>query len=125
MGIIDTHSDYSLYDIVNGDLGFADLGNGYPEPEGSIDFYGIHVFPANDSGEYILQYDGHVGEIDTIDADDYDDVLELVSDLLSHVFELDELTKAELVEYAGEIMTHDEERAEEEPDLYQHVPEGF
>jgi len=125
MGIIDTHSDYSLYDIVNGDLGFDDMGRGFQEPEGSIDFYGVHVIPANDKGEYMLQYDGHVGKIDTIQADDYDDVLELVKDLLGYVYEIDELTTPELVEYAGKIMTHDEERAEEEPDLYQHVPEEF
>jgi len=124
MGIIDSHSEYSLYDIVNDNLGFADLGRGFPEPEGSIDFYGIHVFPANDSGEYVLQYDGHVGEIDIIDSDDYDDVLELVDELLMIVGEIDNLTTPELVEYAGKIMTHDKERAEEEPDLYEYVPDN-
>jgi len=124
MGIIDPHSEYSLYDIVNNDLGFADLGNGYEEPEGSVDFYGIHIFPANDNGEYNLQYDGHVGLIDTIDASDYDDVLELVDELISHVLEIQVRNRKEIVDYAGKIMTNDKEKAEAEPGIYQHVPEG-
>jgi len=125
MGIIDTHSDYSLYDIINGDLGFADLGNGYPEPEGTVSIGGLHIFPANDSGNYSMQLDGHVGLVDTVDADDYGDVLELVDDILTHLSEINHRAGDDeaLVQYAGKVMTSNETRAEEQPEIYEYVPE--
>jgi len=127
MGIIDTHSEYSLYDVFDGSLGMSDQGRGFTEPEGSIDFYGFHILPANDNGTYIVQYDGHVGQIDRIEADDYDDVLELVDALMRHVFRAHNYDyrddKEELVEWAGKIMVDEgDERAEERPDLYVEVP---
>jgi hypothetical protein len=121
MGIIDPHSEHSLYDILDGSLG---LSNG--QPEGSVDFYGFHVTPRNDDGEYMVMYDGHVGTIDEFSSEDYDDVLELVDDLMSHVFQSHEYDyqddKEALVEWAGKITTSDEERAEEQPGLYMYVP---
>jgi len=127
MGFIDSHSDYSLYDVVDGSLGMEEQGRGFEEPAGSIDFYGFHILPANDDGTYIVQYDGHVGQIDRIDAADFDDVLELVDHLMSFVFRAHEYDyqgdKEELVEWAGKIMVDEgDDRAEERPDLYLEVP---
>jgi hypothetical protein len=120
MGYIDSHSDHSLYDVFDGSLGF-DGGR----PEGSIDFYGFHLMPSG-TGTYNVQYDGHAGRIDTVDPDDYDDILELVDDLMTHVFEAHHFDyqddKEALVEWAGKIMTDDKERAEQNPELYIHVP---
>jgi len=128
MGIIDTHSKHSLYDVVNGDLGVAEQGRGFKEPEGSVDFYGFHIMPQNDDGEYIVQYDGHIGSIDRIDCNDFDDVLGLVDHLMTHVFEAHhhdyQDDKEGLVEWAGKIMTSDPKRAEEEPELYTHIPDN-
>lgn len=123
MGIIDSFSDHSLYDVLDGSLGFDDRGR----PAGSIDFYGFHIMPQNDEGEYVVQYDGHMGRIDRIDANDYDDVLELVDDLMTHVFEAHHYDyqddKEELVEWAGRIMTDDAQKAEENPGLYVYIPD--
>jgi hypothetical protein len=120
MGHIDSHSDHSLYDVLDGSLGFD---NG--RPEGSIDFYGFHLIPTG-TGTYVVQYDGHVGRVGTIDPDEYDEILELVDDLMEYVFKQHHFNyqddKEELVEWAGEIMTDDKERAEQEPGLYIHVP---
>ena len=128
MGIIDPWSDHSLYDVLNGDLGMSDQGRGYAEPEGAIDFYGFHLLPQNDDGKYVVQYDGHAGRVDMIDAEDFDDVLELVDHLMDHVFEAHHYDyqddKEELVKWAGKIMVDEgDERAEENPDLYLEVPE--
>jgi hypothetical protein len=122
MGIIDPHSEYTLYDIVDGSLGFEDN-----RPEGRIDFYGFHLSPTHDNGTYIVQYDGHAGEVGRVDSDDYGDVLELVDDLMDYVFEAHHYDyqddKEELVEWAGKIMTDDPERERENPDLYLHIPD--
>jgi len=123
MGIIDTHSEHSLYDILDGSLGFED-----GRPEGTVEFYGFHIMPvAGDGGRYNVQYDGHVGIVDTIDSEDYDDVLELVDDLQTHVFHAQQFDYADdkegLTEWAGRIMTSDEEKADENPDVYVCVPE--
>lgn len=123
MGIIDTHSEHSLYDILNGSLGF-DEGR----PEGTVEFYGFHITPAaGDGGRYNVQYDGHAGTVDTIESEDYDDILELVDDLQTHVFHAQQFDyaddKEELVEWAGPILTSDAEKAEENPDEYIHVPD--
>lgn len=127
MGIIDTHSEHSLYDILDGSLGMSDQGRGYAEPEGGVDFYGFHIMPANDDGSYVVQYDGHAGQVDRFDAEEFDDVLELVDHLMTFVFEAHHYDyqddKAELVEWAGKIMTSDKDRADAEPDLYIHIPD--
>lgn len=121
MGIIDSHSEYSLYDIVDGTLGFEDH-----QPAGSVEFYGFHILPVSQNkNEYIVQYDGHIGTIDTIRSEEYDDVLELVDDLMTHVFEAHhhdyQGTKKEFVEWAGKIMTDNKQKAEENPELYIHT----
>jgi len=118
MGIIDPHSEHSLYDILDGSLAFENN-----RPEGSVDFYGFHIMPTTPGGgTYNVQYDGHVGTVGTINSEDYDDVLELVDDLMTHVFRSHEYDyqddKEALVEWAGKIMTSDKDRAEENPDLY-------
>jgi len=121
MGIIDTHSEYGLYDVVDGTLGIDDA----QQPEGAIDYYGLHIYPINDNGVYKANYDGHLGEIDRIDSDDYDDVLELVRVLADHFAAIQRRTDdlEALVDYAGKIMTSDEDRAEEQPEIYEYVPE--
>jgi len=124
MGITDTHSEYSLYDVVDNSLGFED-----GRPAGSIDFYGFHVMPSGpDSDRYVVQYDGHAGAVDHIHADEYGDVLELVDDLMTHVFEAHHYDytddKEDLVEWAGKIMTDDADKAEAKPDLYIHIPDN-
>jgi hypothetical protein len=127
MGYIDSHSEHSLYDVLDGSLGMSDQGRGYKEPEGAIDFYGFHVFPSNDDGRYTVQYDGHAGSVGTLTADDYDDVLELVDELMSYVFRMQRLRssdgKEEIVKWAGKIMVDEgDDRAQERPDLYLEVP---
>jgi len=124
MGIIDSFSEYSLYDVLNNDIGFED-----GRPAGSVDFAGFHIMPNSPSSDrHTVQYDGHAGEVATIESSDYDDVLELVDDLLTYVFEiqhyLESDDKHELVDYAGKIMTDDAEKAEENPELYIHIPDN-
>jgi len=128
MGIIDSHSEYSLYDVLDGTLTLEEQGRGYKEPNGSVDFYGFHIFPVNSEGRFNVQYDGHAGVVGTFNADDYDDVLELVDDLMDYVFEAHHYDyqddKEELVAWAGKIMVDEgDDRAEERPDLYMEVPE--
>lgn len=123
MGIIDSHSEYSLYDVLNNDIGFE-----HGRPAGSVDFYGFHVMPVSpDSDRHVVQYDGHAGAVDHVHSSDYDDVLALVDDLMDHVFEAHHYDyqddKAALVDWAGKIMTSDAERADQNPDLYMHVPD--
>ena len=124
MGIIDPWSDHSLYDVLDGSLGFEDH-----QPADAIDFYGFHITPASpDGGSYIVSYDGHVGTVMEFESDDYDDVLELVDDLMDKVFEAHHYdyqddTEA-LVEWAGRIQTSDKQRAEENPDTHIYVPEN-
>ena len=123
MGIIDSHSDYSLYDIVNGDLGFADLGNGYEEPEGTVTVQGLHIFPANDKNRYNVQLDGHVGLVDTFESTEFDDVLELVDYLLTHLAEINhrEGDREALVDYAGKLLVTDKDKAADS-ELYEYAP---
>lgn len=102
---IDPHSEYSLYDLINNDV-----------PAGkSTEYEGFHLISTG--SRFMAQYDGHVGRIKTFDPDDYDDVLELVADLNRLVRRLNEYDYQDdrdgLVEWAGEIATSDEERAEE------------
>jgi len=86
-------------------------------------FYLIHQI--ND--RYIVQLDGHAGVIDTLDASDYDDELELVSDLNQHLWESMERhyhdDRDAIVNWAGRMITADEERAANNPDHFVHVPE--
>jgi len=126
MGIIDSHSDSSLYDVLNGDLELPD--DPVNEGSGAVEFYGFFIQPQSGSGgTYHVQYDGHAGSVGTIHSEDYDDVLELVDDLMSFVFRAQEYDyqddKESLVEWAGKIMTGDEQRAKEDPDLYLHIPD--
>jgi hypothetical protein len=119
-----TCGDGTLYDVVDGDLeppqveGPADDVTG-----GSVEYQGLHINAVSD-GSYVVQVDGHVGQVMRFEADDYDDVLELVDDL-NHIFlRLNEYRMQDdedaLVEWAGRKMTHDPERGEQEN--YIHVP---
>lgn len=115
---IDSFSEHSLYDILEKDLEA-------PEDNGT-EYYGFHIVPQR-GGRYIVQYDGHCGMVMQFENDDYDDVLELVADLNELVFEAHHYDyqddKEALVEWAGKIMTDDKEKAEANPELYQHIPQ--
>ena len=113
---IDTHSEYSLYDVLNNEI-----------PAGqSTEYMGFHIV-SQGTGTYHAQLDGHAGEVKTLNHEDYDDVLELVDDLNSLVVQHMEYDyqqdKDALVEWAGKIMTSNKERAEENPEQYIHLPE--
>lgn len=123
MGIIDPHSEYSLYDVIDGTLGFEDN-----QPAGSVDFYGFHIGPvAPDGSKYQVAYEGHAGTVLEFSPEDYDDVLELVDDLVhllieSHHYDYQD-DREGLVEWAGPFVTHDQERAQENPKEYVYVPD--
>lgn len=113
-GPIDPFSDYSLYDIVDDDIPAGD----------STEYMGFHLV-SNGAGKYVVQYDGHMGAVDHIESDDYDDVLELVDDLNGYVVRLHEFDyqkdKEELVAWAGPIMTTKPHKADGS-DLYAYAP---
>jgi hypothetical protein len=121
---IDPYSEYSLYDVVDGSMPMSTVENGEVIESPTIEYMGFHITPSS-SDTYIVQLDGHVGQVMQIDPVEYDDVLELVDDLNSLVvrsYELEyEDDKEALVEWAGPIMTHRTDRAEDS-DLYIHVP---
>ena len=114
---IDRHSEYSLYDILENDYD--------PMGDFHFEYYGFHIVPQG-NGQYHAQYDGHAGSVMSFHRNEYNDVLELVADLnrlLLRVHEYDyQDHKEELVEWAGKIMTCDEEKVEKEPELYLSVP---
>lgn len=127
MGIICKHSDYSLYDVLNGELTLPEDPMDPDAESTTYDFYGFHLVPTSrEGGSYIVQYDGHAGEVGRIESDDYSDVLELVDDLMEYVFRAQNYRyqddKEELVEWAGKIMTDKEKKVGERPDLYLKVP---
>jgi hypothetical protein len=129
MGIIDPHSEYGLYDILDGTLTLEDQGKGYKEPNGTVDFYGFHIFPSGED-TFTVQYDGHAGSVGSFHPDEFDDVLELVDHLMDYVFRAHnyEYTedKEELVEWAGKIMVDEGDgRAQERPDLYMETQSGI
>lgn len=130
MGIIDTYSDYSLYDVVEGEVPSGTMENGEFEPAGSVEYMGFHVTAISEN-EFAVIYDGRVGHVDVINADDFDDVLELVDHLNTLHLKMENLrengTTEELVEFAGHIATEDEELAEESEEhvhVPEHLPEG-
>jgi hypothetical protein len=120
-----TYGDATLYDVVNGDLEPPRVEG--PEDEvtgGSLEYQGLHINAVTD-GSYVVQVDGHVGQVMQFDADEYDDALELVDDLNRVVMEVHHYRaqddEDELVEWAGRKMTHDPERAEDD-DNWIHIP---
>lgn len=112
---IDTHSEHSLYDVLN---------NTIPAGE-STEYMSFHIV-SQGTGTYHAQLDGHAGQVESFTHEDYDDVLELVGDLNNLVtrrWEYDyQDDKQALVEWAGEIMTRDEEKAKDS-DIYIHIPD--
>lgn len=115
---IDPYSEYSLYDI---------LENNYhaQKDDFHFEYHGFHIVPQT-GGRYHVQYDGHAGSVMDFHRDDYDDVLELVADLndlLLESYHYDyQDDKEGLVEWAGKIMTDNEEKAAENPELYLKIP---
>lgn len=125
MGIIDPHSEYSLYDVIEGEMPEPQVEGGEVVESGSVEYMGFHIMCAGE-GRYQVQLDGHAGAVMRFSADEYDDVLELVDDLNSLVIRRDAMEyagdKEDLVEWAGPMMTSNEEKAEDS-DLYVHVPQ--
>ena len=122
-GPIDPYSPYSLQDFVISNPPEPDYENGDMP---TIEYEGFHIMHLGD-GDCQVQYDGHAGIVKRYNTDGYNDVLELVSDLNRLVSRRNEYDyqddKEGLVEWAGKIMTSDVERAEENPDLYIHIPD--
>jgi hypothetical protein len=121
-----TYGDGTLYDVVNGDLEPPTVRGPNDDVDGgSISYLGFHIMAQTDD-TYMVQLDGHVGRLMEFSPDEYDDVLELVDDLNDLQIRYQEYDYQEdkegLVDWAGKIMTHDEERAEADPDLYVHIP---
>jgi hypothetical protein len=114
-GPIDPFSPFDFYDVLRGDI---------PAGE-STEYLGFHL-PSQGNGVVHIQPDGYAGSLGRLDADDYDDVLEVVAELNSHHVEWSNLQShgdlEERVERAGKLMTSDPEKAEENPELYLHVP---
>lgn len=106
-------SEYDLHDVVANDV---PMGH-------SVEYMGFFVMSAGPE-TFIVQYEGHLGEIDQFRADEYDDVLDLVDVLNSHVVRLHSLRndRDALVEWAGPIVTEDEAKAEASDD-YVYVPD--
>ncbi len=95
------------------------------EPGFGVEYLGYHLV-SQGNGTYVVQMDGYAGEIERIDVDDYDNALEIVDDLNrvdtlreEHMYYGDD---EDLVDWAGPIMTSDEDLAEEEPERYIYVP---
>jgi hypothetical protein len=109
-GPIDPYSDYDLHDV---------LHNRMPEGE-TTEFYGFHL--TNDGGDgYRVRPEGHTGSLATLHASDYDDILELVADLISLWIDWDNYSLQTRVDAAGKVITQDEAKAERDPDLYNYA----
>ena len=112
---IDPFSEYSLHNVVSGDI----------PPGESTEYMGFHIV-SQGNGRFHAQLDGHAGSVKTLDSDDYDDVLGVVDDLNGLVIRHHEYDyqddKDELVEWAGRIMTRDAEKAAD--DNYLHIPDA-
>lgn len=115
-------SGRSLHDLVNGDV---------PEGPESLEYRGLFLHGADPEDEWAegniyVQADGHAGIVTWLSSDDYDDVLELVEALNSLLLEwenhIEHGSNEQLVEFAGKKITHDPQEAEENPELYCHVP---
>lgn len=120
---LDNEVGYSLYDVIAGRLDDPYHGEG---EQWTVDYHGL-VICNQGNGTYHVQLEGHAGHVMEFHPDDYEDVLELVSDLNEELIrrhDFDYLDDKEgLVEWAGKIMTSDEEKAEENPELYMKIPE--
>jgi len=107
--------EYTLHDVVADDV---PMGN-------SVEYMGFFLLSSG-NGTYIVQRDGHLGEIDRLTADDYHDVLDLVHHMNSHVVRFQEFDYQDdhegLIEWAGPRGTRDRERAENNDD-YVYVPD--
>ena len=120
-------TQHDLHDVVAGDVeGPQRTDDGWVS--GNAEYRGLHIVPQSGGGDtFIVQPDGHAGRVMSFESGEYDDVLDLVDDLNSIASEWNHLqrqgNKAELVEWAGKMMTSDAERAAENPDIYLEVPE--
>lgn len=104
MGEIDRFSEFTVQDILDGELDYTD----------AFEFYGFHIQKVSE-GRYGLQLDGHVGMIEEFEVADYDTTEGLIADWLDvynrYIHEIDKRDDDELVEFAGPIWTDDEQKA--------------
>lgn len=104
-----------LRKIIDGDLEALDV----------VEYEGFFLMNQG-TGRYDVQLDGHAGSVYHFNEDEFEDPLELVdelNDLWWMAFELEMSDdRQELIDWAGRIMTENEERAEEEPETYVYIP---
>jgi hypothetical protein len=112
------YGEVGLRDVLNNDLD--------PQETRAAEFRGFFIQPQG-GGTYHVQYDGHIGSVLKFHRDEYDDVLELVDDLVDCLIRLNDFEyradKEGLVEWAGKIATEDAAKVEENPELYLQIPE--
>lgn len=130
-GPIDPWSPNSLSDIVNGDVAEPDEEEGVPiyDDEHTFEYYGFFIHHQG-GGHFEVQYDGRLGRVDEFDAEDFDSVLELVdrlNELLIYSFEMEyqdatEEGRPNMTDWAGPMVTSDQEEVEEFPEQYVYVP---
>lgn len=110
-----TEQNNTLHDVVDDTM----------EIGGATEYCGLHIINAGQ--EFIVQCEGHVGQVDSFSADEYDDVLDLVNHLNSLEMHWRELVEygedGELVDWAGRMVTRSERMAEEQPEKYVQVPD--
>lgn len=116
-GPIDPYSPWSLRDFVEGNVDDPDG----PEDPQNFEWYGFHLIHTGDD-DYIVCRNGHIESVHEFRPEDYDDVLELVDDLMEITlrdvdFQYRDDTKG-LVEWAGPQVTDDPEEYQENPELY-------
>lgn len=127
-GPIDPFSPNSLHDVVEGDIPTCQEASQSDDEDISpaFEYEGLHILRVSED-RYRVTPDGHTGCVLSFGPDDYDDVLELVDDLNECVSLWREYNRADdtegLVGWAGKIQTSHEEKAEERPDLYVHIPD--
>ena len=108
-----------LQQLFDGDLG--------PLDGVSYDVFHLVPFQSTDEDRYGVQVDGHIGLVETFDINEFDGPLELVEELnrLAHLHTEHEINgdDEDLVVWAGKMMTSSKAKAEQNPELYQYVPE--
>ncbi len=124
---LDPSEGRSLHDLVAGNVG--------ADSQQAIEYAGLflHGYAYGQEsdkewveGDIYVQADGHVGVVEWLSSEDYDDVLELVDDLNALVLEwenhIEHGSMDDLVEFAGPKQTSDPKKAEGS-DHYVHVPD--
>jgi len=102
------------------DDGLADLD--------SVSYKMFHIVPFGGARKtHGVQLDGHIGLVRTFELDEFDGPLDLVDELnrLELLYREHDVygDDADLVEWAGKMMTGNKQIAADNPQLYQYVPD--